>query len=131
MGGEACDDGVNVVGVDEIERDGVDEWFGAVAEDGLYGGARVVDASFTRDDQDDVVSVCDQGSKALFVWTRAGDFPHYAESRQDDTHLSPARLDLGKVSLEPAKSKEDIGNLEQASFEIKRARENAAPAPKP
>ena len=43
-----------------------------------------------------------------------------------DTHLSPARLDLGKVSLEPAKGKDDIANLEQASFEIKQAREKLA-----
>lgn len=30
------------------------------------------------------------GSKALFVWTRQGEFPSYPASRQDDTHLSPA-----------------------------------------
>ncbi len=43
-----------------------------------------------------------------------------------DTHLSPARLDLGKVSLEPGNTKHDIANLEQASFEIKQSREKLA-----
>lgn len=31
-----------------------------------------------------------EGSKALFVWTRPGEFSRYPQSRQDDTHLSPA-----------------------------------------
>jgi len=43
-----------------------------------------------------------------------------------DTHLSPARLDLGKVSLEPANGKNDIANLEHASFEIRQSREKLA-----
>jgi hypothetical protein len=39
-----------------------------------------------------------------------------------DTHLTPARQDLGNVTLETAKLKADLDNLEQASFQIKSAR---------
>jgi lysophospholipase L1-like esterase len=31
-----------------------------------------------------------EGSKALYVWTTAGQFPAFPVARQDDTHLSPA-----------------------------------------
>jgi len=43
-----------------------------------------------------------------------------------EAHISPARQALGSVALEPARKKEDREHLEQASFEIKRAREKLA-----
>jgi hypothetical protein len=42
------------------------------------------------------------------------------------THISPARKDLADVTLEPALLVGDITNLEQGSFQIKRAREKLA-----
>ena len=32
-------------------------------------------------------------SKALYVWTTAGQYPAFPAARQDDTHLSPAGAD--------------------------------------
>jgi hypothetical protein len=43
-----------------------------------------------------------------------------------DTHISPARKNLADVALEPATHIEDITNLQQGSFQIKRAREKLA-----
>jgi len=43
-----------------------------------------------------------------------------------ETHISPARQALGTVVLEPISLKDDVTHLEQASFEIKRAREKLA-----
>ena len=43
-----------------------------------------------------------------------------------ETHVSPAREALGAVTLEAPTIKEDVGYLEQGSFEIKRAREKLA-----
>ncbi len=43
-----------------------------------------------------------------------------------DTHISPARKNLADVTLEAASLKGDIKNLEQGSFQIKRAREKLA-----
>jgi hypothetical protein len=43
-----------------------------------------------------------------------------------DTYISPARKNLGDVAMESAALKDDITNLEQASFQIKRARERLA-----
>ena len=43
-----------------------------------------------------------------------------------DAHISPARKNLGDVALEAATMKGDVTNLEQGSFQIKRAREKLA-----
>jgi hypothetical protein len=43
-----------------------------------------------------------------------------------DTHISPARKNLADIALESATLKDDITNLEQGSFQIKRAREKLA-----
>ena len=40
------------------------------------------------------------------------------------SYISPARKDLGDVALETATLKSDMTNLQQASFEIKTARQN-------
>jgi len=39
--------------------------------------------------EDLVVAAGPDSSKALYVWTRAGEYPAFPEARQDDTHLTP------------------------------------------
>jgi hypothetical protein len=43
-----------------------------------------------------------------------------------DTHISPARQKLGMVTLEAARAKDDVTNLDQASFHIRRGRQMLA-----
>ena len=43
-----------------------------------------------------------------------------------ETHISPARKDLANVVLEPAVKSTDLTNLQEAGFQIKRAREKLA-----
>jgi lysophospholipase L1-like esterase len=51
-------------------------------------GAPFVDLQLLTEDL--VTRAGPEGSKRLYVWVRAGDYPAFPEARQDDTHLSPA-----------------------------------------